>query len=594
MIIKKILRYFHLKKLKALMLKYDYNASDTKEIRVAKSLILIIAVSCSFCGVAWSIIYYWFLGFGLTTMLPLIFVIIVIPAIFIAHFLSNYKLLVYAQIICISLVPTLIQWSLGSIHNSGFVIGWCFLSPLVALLFFKEKYAKIWMLAFFLVVGITVIFSPTFSNNGIKVTETARILFYLMNIGAPFLIFYFASFYFINELKHQRERLFLLSVSKSVNEEMKQFFKTANTPIIGIDNKGLVNEWNLTSEKITGYTKQEVLGKNFVETYIAKEYKKIARKLLEKTLKGIETANFEVPLFTKEKEQVMILLNTNARIDTDGKIVGVLVIGQNITELVGYRNELKLKVKRRTLRLNKALEKQKELNKLKSRFISTTSHEFRTPLSAINFAAGSIKKYWRKMEPSKIKQKLKRIEDQVLHMTKLLDDILIVGQTEASKNIYNPLEINLGEFMSEIVDEVSNAIKNSHKLILIDPEELKNATIFIDEKLGRNIFINLLSNAVKFSPKADTVTIEFSSEDNYIIISVTDFGIGIPKAELSDIFKPFVRGKSVDLIQGSGLGLSIVKDAVDLIDGKIIVQRNIGNGTSFIVKIPKKPNTYYA
>ena len=92
------------------------------------------------------------------------------------------------------------------------------------------------------------------------------------------------------------------------------------------------------------------------------------------------------------------------------------------------------------------------------------------------------------MEPSKIKQKLKRIEDQVLHMTKLLDDILIVGQTEASKNIYNPLEINLGDFMSEIVDEVSNSIKNSHKLILIDPEELKNATIFIDEKLGRNIF----------------------------------------------------------------------------------------------------------
>lgn len=191
------------------------------------------------------------------------------------------------------------------------------------------------------------------------------------------------------------------------------------------------------------------------------------------------------------------------------------------------------------------------------------------------------------MEPSKIKQKLKRIEDEVLHMTKLLDDILIVGQTEASKNIYNPLEINLGEFMSEIVDEVSNSIKNSHKLILIDPEELKNATIFIDEKLGRNIFINLLSNAVKFSPKADTVTIEFSSEDNYIIISVTDFGIGIPKAELSNIFNPFIRGENVDLIQGTGLGLSIVKEAVDVLGGKIIVNSKIGKGTSFVVKIPK-------
>ena len=179
-------------------------------------------------------------------------------------------------------------------------------------------------------------------------------------------------------------------------------------------------------------------------------------------------------------------------------------------------------------------------------------------------------------------------------MTKLFDDILIIGQTEASKNKYNPLEINLGDFMCEIVDEVSNSIKNSHKLILIDPEELKNATIFIDEKLGRNIFINIISNAVKFSPDADTVTVEFSTEKNYTVISVIDFGIGIPKAELSDICKPFARGKNVDLIQGSGLGLSIVKDAIDVIEGKIIVQRNIGNGTSFIVKIPKKPNTYYA
>ena len=180
------------------------------------------------------------------------------------------------------------------------------------------------------------------------------------------------------------------------------------------------------------------------------------------------------------------------------------------------------------------------------------------------------------MEPSKIKQKLKRIGNQVLHMTKLFDDILIIGQTEASKNKYNPLEINLREFMCEIIDEASNSQKKSHKLVLIDTEELKNATIFIDEKLGRNIFINLLSNAVKFS-----------SEDNYTIISVTDFGIGIPKAELSNIFNPFIRGENVDLIQGTGLGLSIVKEAVDVLGGKIIVNSKIGKGTSFVVKIPK-------
>ena len=105
--------------------------------------------------------------------------------------------------------------------------------------------------------------------------------------------------------------------------------------------------------------------------------------------------------------------------------------------------------------------------------------------------------------------------------------------------------------------------------------------------MGRNIFINIISNAVKFSPDADKVTIEFSSEKNYTVISVTDFGIGIPKSELKSIFNPFTRGENVDLIQGTGLGLSIVKGAIDVLGGKIIVNSTIGSGTSFIVKIPK-------
>ena len=380
----------------------------------------------------------------------------------------------------------------------------------------------------------------------------------------------------------------LRTASESIAKELRQFIETANAPIFGIDSNGLVNEWNQTSESITGFTKDEVLGKDLVQNYITEDYRESVKKVLDDALLGKETANYEFPLFTKSGQRVMVLLNSSTRRDINGGIIGVLGVGQDITELAGYRNELELKVNERTLKLNQALEKQKELNELKSRFVSTASHEFRTPLSSINFAAGCIKKYWAKMEPVIIQKKLNKIEDQVLHMKKLLDDVLIVGKAEAGQIRQTPVNINLGDFMYEIIDEVSSATEKSHEIVLIDTEGLKTTDIFIDEKLGRNIFINLISNAVKFSPNAHQVTVELSSEKDHTIISVTDFGIGIPESEMEKIFMPFSRGKNVDLIQGTGLGLTIVKEAIDLIGGKIIVNSIVGIGTSIIIKILKK------
>ena len=373
----------------------------------------------------------------------------------------------------------------------------------------------------------------------------------------------------------------------SIAKELRQFIETANAPIFGIDNNGSINEWNETSEKITGFKKQEVFGKNLVQTYIDENHKTSIKKVLDDALKGEETANFEFPLFTKKGTRLMVLLNSTTRRGINGEIKGVLGVGQDITELVSYRTNLEGKVTERTKELNKALKKQKELNKLKSRFVSTASHEFRTPLSAISFAAGSIKKYGSKMEPIMIEKKLEKIEDQIVHMMALLNDVLIVGQGEAGAMRNNPIFLNLGNFICEIIQEVYNSCNKSHEIVLIDSEQLKSLSILIDEKLGRNIFINLIGNAVKFSPNANKVIIELSSEKDDIIIAVTDFGIGISTLELTDIFTPFTRGKNVDLIQGTGLGLSIVKEAVNVISGQIIVNSTLGKGTIFTVKIPK-------
>jgi signal transduction histidine kinase len=263
-------------------------------------------------------------------------------------------------------------------------------------------------------------------------------------------------------------------------------------------------------------------------------------------------------------------------------------------ELNGLNNKLEEKVKERTVelinsehKLRVSLSKEIELNDLKSKFISTASHEFRTPLSVISFAAGAIKKYRSKMAPMMIEKKLAKIEDQAMHMTALLEDILVVGQADAGEISNKPVSVNLGYFMLKVIEEVYSSSKKTHQIGLVDKEKLKSSAIFIDEKLARNIFTNLISNAVKFSPDAKKVIIELSSEENYTVISITDFGIGIPKSEFKNIFIPFRRGNNVDLIQGTGLGLSIVKGAIDIIAGKITVHSIIGNGTTFIVKIPK-------
>ena len=123
----------------------------------------------------------------------------------------------------------------------------------------------------------------------------------------------------------------------TIANELQQFIETANAPIFGIDNQGLVNEWNQTSEKITGFKKEEVLGKNLVETYITKNYQSSVSRVLYNALRGKETANYEFPLFGKNGTRVMVLLNSSTRRDINGKITGVLGVGQDITQIDDLR-----------------------------------------------------------------------------------------------------------------------------------------------------------------------------------------------------------------------------------------------------------------
>jgi PAS domain S-box-containing protein len=259
-------------------------------------------------------------------------------------------------------------------------------------------------------------------------------------------------------------------------------------------------------------------------------------------------------------------------------------------ELNEVNSELIKKIEKENefkLILQQSLEKEKELNEMKSQFISTASHEFRTPLTSILSSAGLIKKYSKQWGDDKKNEHYDRIQNSVTYLTKLLDDVLTINRVESGKIKLTPESIDLKEFVQGCIDESKNLSEN-HQIYLNygGPQSIYP----LDSKLLKFIFNNLLSNAIKYSPNGGRVEVKISSNHNYLRIEVGDEGIGIHNTETSKVFDPFYRSKEAENISGNGLGLSIVKRAVDLHRGEIKVKSELDKGTTFLVEIPIKTN----
>jgi PAS domain S-box-containing protein len=376
----------------------------------------------------------------------------------------------------------------------------------------------------------------------------------------------------------------LRTETEAVATELRQFIETANAPIFGIDADGKVNEWNQTSEKITGFKKEEVLGKDLVETYITQDYRKAVKQVLDNALKGEETANYEFPLFTKDNQRVMVLLNSSTRRDADGKIVGVLGVGQDISQMDNYKTNLEDTVKKRTFELENSLEREKELGKLKTSFVAMASHEFRTPLAAIQAATDVILRYKDKLSQEDIEKRLFKIKREVNEMKIMLEDILIIGKAESQKLQFNTIEQDLVDLVKNIVSDYQLTQEKEREIIY--KISMDKIMLNVDSKWIKHIILNLLSNALKYSEAPASVIIEIRQEENEVILSVTDQGIGFSEKDQESIFEPFHRGQNVGNVQGTGLGLSVLQTAIDLHKGKIKVESKLNNGSTFIVSLP--------
>lgn len=253
-------------------------------------------------------------------------------------------------------------------------------------------------------------------------------------------------------------------------------------------------------------------------------------------------------------------------------------------KLRGLNSDLEKRVADRTAELNIVLAGEREVNRLKSNFTFMVTHEIRTPLEVILSSAEILLRYLDRLSPEKRVKHLLTIRAEVQRMSSLMRDVLLFSRAEAGRIEFHPAPLDLNNLCTQIVDEIQSATRRRCPIQLQVGESLESARA--DENLLRHTFANLLNNAVKYSPAGTLVSFFVSREDGTAIFIIQDSGMGIPETDFQRLFTPFHRGKNVATIQGTGLGLVIVKHCVERHGGTISIQSRPGAGTTISVRLP--------
>ncbi len=342
---------------------------------------------------------------------------------------------------------------------------------------------------------------------------------------------------------------------------------------ITVGQNGKVKYANPRTTEIMGYTFEELASRNFVEL-IHPGDREMAQANHEKRMKGEDAMNFYELRIIHKNGSTIITEVSGQSIEWHGE-PATLNFFTDITKRKNAEEEIK-----------NALEKERELSELRSHFISMTSHEFRTPLTSIMSSAEIISNYYDKLNEEQKEKNLNRIQDNVRHMTQLLNDILFIGKTEAKKMEIKRDKVNLLHLCKSTVEqfEISTLRKTKRKLKL----EAKNLAddACLDPKLIRQILNNIIANAIKYSPENSEIVFEAECRNDKILFMIKDQGIGIPDEDQDKIFQPFYRGKNVGTVTGTGLGMTIIKEIVELHEGSMEIQSEINEGTTIVIKLP--------
>jgi PAS domain S-box-containing protein len=381
------------------------------------------------------------------------------------------------------------------------------------------------------------------------------------------------------------------------SQEYEALFNNAAISIITVDHEGnilLANEFAL---KQFGYLKEELVG-NKIEILIPSRFNERHEKHRGNYIKNNPHnrpmgTGMDLYATTKSGNEFPVEVSLSSYDTGKGRfsiafISDISIRKKSESALVELNAELEQKVQERTQSLTEALKKEKELNELKSRFVSMASHEFRTPLSTILSSAFLITKYPFSEEQSKRDKHIQRIVSSVNTLNGILNDFLSVGKIEEGRMQLRFEPFDIAALIKGLVSEMQSIAKKDQQIYF---QHQGGKLVYLDPSLIKHIIMNLLSNAIKFSPENSTIQI-LTHFDTDFTLSVRDSGIGISNEDQQHLFERFFRGTNASNIQGTGLGLHIVTKYSELMNGIVNFKSELNKGTEFTItfKNPQVPD----
>ena len=416
-----------------------------------------------------------------------------------------------------------------------------------------------------------------------------------------------------------------------VELRLKAIFKAAVDGIIIISNRGIIEEVNPASSRLFGYTPAEMIDKNvsflmpfeharnhdkYIERYEKTREARIIGigREVEGKRKNGEVFPFwlsviEVPLESKtiytgfihdlseikDAENKLRAMNEELEkkviertYELEGAVNQLLSLNRQLEEEISNKVIIQNKLQEREIELEESLDKEKELGELKSRFVSMASHEFRTPLSTIQSSVSLINRYTQAEQQNLREKHILKIKASVTHLTGILNDFLSINKLEEGKLNVSYEYFNVFEVFREVIDELKPILKQNQTCILKNATEndLTTKEYRSDRKIVKNILINLISNASKYSSVDGIIICDIKDTGSHVEFRVQDNGIGIPEEEQKHLFGRFFRASNAVNIEGTGLGLNIVKKYVEMLQGTLSFESKLYEGSTFIFSIP--------
>lgn len=389
-------------------------------------------------------------------------------------------------------------------------------------------------------------------------------------------------------------------------EGVDALFLHATEGILVTNAEGYITRINPSAEKLFGYSPGELTGLK-IETLVPSRFshKHQNNRMNYAHHPHARAMGLGMELFGLKKDgsEFPVEISLSPYNSDEGNFVIAFIVDVTLRKeaelkLKNYSEDLEKQVRNRTLVLEEAIKelertqkeldaslaKEKELNEMKSRFVSMASHEFRTPLTTMMSSLSLVTRYHELNDPDNHAKHIRKIEKSIVNLTDILNDFLSVSKLEEGKVENVPEEMNLRQFLSEISSEMQGMLADKQTII---QKYSGDENVCLDARLLRNILFNLISNAIKFSPEDGRIELSTQVDAAAISILVNDHGIGISEQDQQHLFERFFRGGNATHIQGTGLGLNIVARYAELMNGNVTIESAQNKGTTVRLFIPR-------